>query len=88
MRTSLIELQEEEQLLLGPSEDWLLLEAHMALDPALADRVKWLEHTYVLVRAYGQEQLRKEIRAIDRQLFTHKRHLGFRQKIISYFSSK
>ena len=88
MRTSLNEIKAIEQHLLQevPSEDSLLFEAHIILDPELKEKVQWQQKVYQLVRDYGRQQLRTEIEAVHQQLFTQPKHKGFRQKVLSLFT--
>lgn len=66
-------------------EDRLLLEAQLRLDAGLAEKLKWQQKTYQLIREYGRRQLRQEIQAAHDQLFNSPDHAGFRQKIRSIF---
>ena len=90
MRTSLIETRQIEAHLLQLSEpgDALVFEARLLLEPELRDKMQWQKETYNIIRQYGRDQLKQEIEAVHRQLFTEPKHAGFRQKIMWFFSKK
>lgn len=87
MRTSLTETQRIEQFLFRQAkpEEHLLMEAEMYIDPSLIEKVEWQERTYQLIREYGRNQLRKEIRAVSQKLFSEPKHIRFQRKIRSIF---
>ncbi len=66
----------------------LLFEARMLLDDNLADKVRWQERTYNMVRQYGRQQLKTEIEEVHQQLFERPQHQGFAQRIRALFSKK
>src|SRR5690606_40796495 len=68
MRTSLNEIEQIEKYLLGglKSEDRLLFQAELLLNPQKAENVYWQQKTYQLIQAYGRSEERrvgKECRA-------------------------
>ncbi|QHS56288.1 hypothetical protein GWR56_12350 [Mucilaginibacter sp. 14171R-50] len=87
MRTSLNNIKAIDDHLLGLAAppDNLLFEAKMILNPELRADVYWHQQTLALVQQYGREQLRAEIEAVHKQLFTRPEHHGFRQSILRFF---
>jgi hypothetical protein len=87
MRTSLNELKQIEDHLLGLNapEDALVFEAKMILDTNLRSNVLLQQRTYSLVQQYGRKQLKAEIEAVHRQIFTNPSQQGFVNKILSLF---
>jgi hypothetical protein len=87
MRTSLTEIQKIESYLQhnASTEDTLLLEARLLTDPALRDDVEAQREAYTLIHRYGRQQVKQAIAAADRQLFSQKKHRGFRQRIFNIF---
>jgi len=66
--------------------DALVFEARLLLNPELADNVQWQQKTYTLIKGYGRRQLKQEIDAVHRQLFTDPKHQRFSQKIRELFN--
>jgi hypothetical protein len=87
MRTSLNNIKEVDDHLLGLSapQDSLLFEAKMILNPELQLNVMWHKQTLSLVQQYGRQQLRADIEAVHKQLFTRPEHRSFRQNILRFF---
>jgi len=81
------EIEQIEKHLLGglSSEDKLLSQAELLLNPQKEENVYWQQKTYTLVRAYGRKQLKQEIEAVHQKLFTKPAHQRFRQKILALF---
>ncbi len=69
-------------------EEALLLEAHLALEPELRDTLRWQRQTHTLVRAYGRQQLRREIQSAQQKVFHRPEYHGFRQTILRIFSKR
>ncbi len=67
-------------------EEALLLEAQLVLEPELRDALRWQQRIHTLVRAYGRQQLRREIQAAQQKVFHRPEHRGFRQTILRIFS--
>lgn len=90
MRTSLIETQQIEAHLMHLSDpgDALVFEARLLIEPELNDKMQWQKETYQIIRQYGRDQLKQEIEAVHRKLFTEAKHAGFRRKITRLFSKK
>ncbi|CAN5170499.1 hypothetical protein BH09BAC6_BH09BAC6_09710 [soil metagenome] len=89
MRTSLIETGQIDMHLLkqGTTEDRLLFEAMLLLDPALNERVQWQQKAHEMITQYGRKQLKAEIAAIHQQLFSGPKHQSFRNKIWRLFKA-
>ena len=87
MRTSLNEIEQIEKYLLGglKSEDRLLFQAELLLNPQKAENVYWQQKTYQLIQAYGRKQLKQEIEAVHQKLFTQPARQNFRQKVLALF---
>lgn len=87
MKTSWNELRLIEDFLLSDTdtEDILLFEANLLLQPNLKESVFWQQKTYSLVHKFGRLQLRKEIHQVHEKLFTAPEHHSFRQKIMQLF---
>lgn len=87
MRTSLDEIRELETYIHGAHspEDGLLMTAKLQLDKGLAQKVEQQEKAYLLVREYGREKLREEIREVQHRLFSAPRHQRFKQRIMNLF---
>ncbi|MEB2774332.1 hypothetical protein SYJ56_03390 [Algoriphagus sp. D3-2-R+10] len=86
MRTSLKEIKELEAYIQGDSQgDVLLMSAKLQLDPDLSEKMKQQEKAYLLIREYGREKLREEIREIRHHLFFIPRHNDFKQQILNLF---
>lgn len=90
MRTSLIETEQIEAHLLRLSEpgDALVFEARLLIEPDLQIKVDWQKAVYHLVKAYGRNQLKKEIETIHTKLFSQSEHRSFSQKIRQLFSKR
>ncbi|MEQ6120233.1 hypothetical protein [Reichenbachiella sp. MALMAid0571] len=87
MRTSLIETAQIDQLVQkqGDPGERLLMEARIQVNDELSEKVNFQVMAYNIIHEYGRRKLRKEIAQIDKQLFTSRKHLDFRNKILSYF---
>ncbi len=87
MRTSLNEIEQIEQHLLGQAsnEESLLMEAKISLNPDLAQKVSMQQESYALVREYGRKKLRAEIGQVERKLFEYPGFKSFRQRIFDLF---
>lgn len=87
MRTSLNETKRVDDYLEGhmATPGRLLYEAHLVLDPPLAETTHWQKKVYELVRLYGRKKLREDLEAIHRKLFTAPGHQTFKESVISLF---
>ena len=90
MRTSLNELRLAEEYLLQttPPGEQLVFEARLILEPVLREDTVWQQKTYGIIREYGRQQLLAEIGEVHRNLFTDRRHAGFRRRISRIFKTK
>lgn len=90
MRTSLNEIKEIEEHLLGHQSTGnnLLLEARMILDPQLRDKVVLQQSAYRILRQYGRAQLKHEIETVHQQLLNDAQHKGFMQKVMDIFLNR
>ncbi|MDN5201947.1 hypothetical protein QQ008_11250 [Fulvivirgaceae bacterium BMA10] len=88
MRTSLNEIKRIEAHVFkqSPTGDQLAFEAQLMLDNELRQKVQWQKKAYNLIHAYGREQLRSEIEAVHKKLFTTRKYDHFRQKILRIFN--
>lgn len=86
MRTFMNETQDIENYLLFPqSDNAVLMEARMLLDPQLREKVEWQQKTYAIVQEYGRQKLRNEMDQVHQELFTNDRYISFREKIRNIF---
>ena len=69
-------------------EEALLLEAQLVLEPELRDALGWQRRTHVLVRAYGRQQLRREIQLAQQKVFHQPKYHLFQQAIHRLFSKR
>jgi hypothetical protein len=67
-------------------EDELLFEAKLLLNNDLREKLLWQQNTYELVKQHGRKQIKKEIEAVSLKLFSEKKHLSFRKKILQIFN--
>ncbi|MEP1096075.1 MAG: hypothetical protein ABJG78_13255 [Cyclobacteriaceae bacterium] len=87
MRTSLIEIEQIENLLLrrGDLSNRLVTEAKALSNPELRKKVQLQSTTYDLVNLYGRGKLREEIKAVEHQLFNTSKYRMFQNRIRSLF---
>ena len=90
MRTSLNNIKQIDDYLLhyASQPDRVLFEARLLVQPALQEDLAWQQKTYDIVNEYGRRQLKAEIEAVHRQLFSEPEHISFRRKIMAIFSKK
>jgi len=88
MRTSLneIKLIDEHLFNTGSTEDRLLFDAMLILNPSLPEQVMWQKNAHAMVQQYSRRKLKAEIETIHQKLFNEVRHRTFQQKIMSFFS--
>jgi hypothetical protein len=88
MRTSLneIKLIDEHIFKNGSTEDKLLFDAMLILNPALNDKLMWQKKTHSVVLQYSRKKLKAEIESVHQQLFNEPAHQSFRQRILSLFN--
>ena len=87
MRTSLNNIKTIDEYLFGstPPGDRLLFEAKMLLNSDLADDVQHQKNTYAIVRQYGRQSIKAEIKAVQQTLATAPQHHNFMQRIVNLF---
>lgn len=66
-------------------EEHLLMEARLLTEPGLHHDVLWQSRSYELIKAYGRQQLRAEIRRAEARLFTESRFNAFQRRISDIF---
>lgn len=87
MRTSLIEIEQIENWLLkkGDIQNRLVTEARVLSNAEWKNLSQWQAESYELIRHYGREKLRQEIKEVERQLFHSEKHTPFQKLIHSIF---
>jgi hypothetical protein len=87
MRTSLNEIRLIDDHLFnkGTTEETLLFDAMLIINPMLNEQVALQKKAHSMVQQYGRKKLKAEIEAVHRQLFAKPAHRGFREKILSLF---
>ena len=87
MRTSLNEIKLIEAYLFNsnPTEDALLFEALLILNPELPSQIMWQKKTHAVVQQYSRKKLRAEIETVHQRLFNEAEHRSFRQRILNIF---
>jgi len=89
MRTSLneIKLIDDHLFNTGTTEDELLFDAMLILNPALQSQVMWQKKSHFIVQQYSRKKLRAEIKAAHQKLFNENRYKTFRNRIMHFFDS-
>jgi hypothetical protein len=87
MRTSMneIKLIDEHLFNTGSTEDRLLFDAMLILNPSLPEQVMWQKNAHAIVQQYSRRKLKAEIEMVHQKLFDNSRLTSFRQKIFSIF---
>ncbi|BAU53561.1 hypothetical protein [Mucilaginibacter gotjawali] len=87
MRTSLndIKLIDGHIFNSNQTEDALLFDALLILNPDLPDQVMWQKKTHSFVQQYSRKKLKAEIEAAHQILFNEPEHKSFRQRILNIF---
>ncbi len=70
---------------LDPKER-LLIEAQCLVDQELKNKIFWQKQTYDLIHWFGRKQLKKDISAAEKQIFSQKHYQSFRKIIQSIFN--
>ena len=87
MRTSLNNIKAIDDYLLenmAPG-DHLLFEAKMLLNGDLSRDVLHQQNTYLIIRQYGRQSIKAEIKAVQQTLATASQHQRFMQRIVNLF---
>ena len=87
MRISLNKVEQIDNHLFnrGNTEDKLIFEAMLILDPALKSQVSWQKKALDFVQHYGRKKMKDEIGSVHRRLFNEPAHRRFRNEILSLF---
>jgi len=87
MRTSLNEIREIEQFLLGrlDGEDALVFEARLLTNPVLRVNTVIQQKIHMLIKVFHRKRLKQELRAIHTDLFTNPEKTEFQKKVLHYF---
>ena len=87
MRTSLIEIERLEDLILnrGDRSERLVTEAKFLIDPDLREMLQLQKKSYELIRLYGRNKLRDEIKEVEHLLFKEPKYKFFQNTIRSIF---
>lgn len=89
MRTSLNNIKAIDEYLSGslvPAEA-LLFEAKLLLNDDLADDVLHQQNTHAIIRQYGRQSIRAEIKAVQQILSVAPQHRGFMQRMGNLFKN-
>ena len=87
MRTSLNNIKAIDDYLLGdisPAEA-LLFEAKIILSSELREDVLHQQSTHSIIRQYGRQSIKAEIKAVQQTLVTAPQHQRFMQRIVNLF---
>jgi hypothetical protein len=87
MRTSLNNTKGIDDYLLGNMApgDMLLFEAKMLLYTHLTEDVLHQQNTYSIIRQYGRQSIKAEIKAVQQTLTTAPQHQSFMRRIVNLF---
>jgi anti-sigma-K factor RskA len=66
-------------------EDRLVLEARLLSDLSFKTKLEWQCRVYEIAKAYGRATLKREIMAVERQLFSEPQFKHFRNIISNIF---
>jgi len=80
-----IKMIDEHLLNNGSTEDRLLFDAMLILNPSLPEQVMWQKNAHAMVQQYSRRKLKAEIETVHQNLFNKNEHTSFRQKIFSIF---
>jgi len=89
MATSLNNIIKTEKYLMGqlPPEDKLLIDAQLLIDPVLKLNALVQKRIYTLIQLYGRKKIKKEIAAIQTDLFSSPEKADFQNRIHSIFKT-
>lgn len=87
MRTSLNEIKLIDGYIFNSNqtEDALLFDALLILNPDLPGQVMWQKKTHAIVQQYSRKKLRAELENAHQRLFNEPEHKSFRQRILNIF---
>jgi hypothetical protein len=88
MRTSLNEIKLIDGHLFntGTTEEALLFDAMLILNPGLTEQVIWQKKAHAIIQQYGRKKLKAEIESVHQQLFNDPVHRSFGKRILTLFS--
>jgi len=89
MRTSLNKIKAIDDFLSGnmAAADALVFEANRLLHKDLADDVRQQQNAHAMIRLYGRQSIRAEIKAVQQALVSEPQHQSFMQRIINLFKN-
>lgn len=89
MATSRNDLIKTEKYLAGqlPTEDRLLFDAQLLIDPVLKLNTLVQKRIYSLVRLYGRKRLKDEIVSVQTRIFNDPEKTDFQNRIHSIFKT-
>ena len=87
MRTSLVEVAELEDYLLGTGEaaEVLVTEARIHSSPAWEQNARMQLRSYELIRQYGRELLTAEIKEVEAKVLSDRAYRSFQNRIMAIF---
>lgn len=87
MRISLYKIEQIDEHIFGRSttEDRLIFETMLILDPTLKLEVLWQKRSLGWVQQYGRKKVKAEIGSAHQKLFNEPVHRSFRNKILNLF---
>jgi len=87
MRTSLNEIKLIDGYIFNnnSTEDGLLFDAMLIVDPQLSNKVSLQQMMHIMVQQHARKQLKAEIESAHQKLFYRPEHKNFRQKILGFF---
>lgn len=90
MRTSLIEIAQIEGLVeqYAGCHDDLLRKSWVQRNSDLKEKIVQQLTSYELIKVYGRRQLKKEIEAVEKQMFKARKHRAFQCVIQSIFKKR
>jgi hypothetical protein len=88
MRTSLNEIRLIDGFIFNnnTTEDTLLFDAMLIINPQLSNQVAWQKKTHAMVEQYSRKKLKAEIEDVHQKLFNEPVHKKFREKIFRFFN--
>ena len=87
MRTSLNNIKAIDDYIFGSMAhgDALLFEAKMLLNNDMRDDVQHQKRTHAIIRQYGRQNIKTEIKAVQQILATTPQYNSFMQRIVNLF---
>ncbi|MFD0751301.1 hypothetical protein ACFQZS_14215 [Mucilaginibacter calamicampi] len=87
MRTSLNNIKVIDDYLFGDmaTSDRLLFEANLLLNSSLSDDVQHQKITHAVIKQYGRQCIKAEIKAVQQTLANAPQYSSFMQRIVNLF---